>query len=425
MAVDRTVAPEIRPFAKMVIPEQNIEVLANGMTLHTYSGGDQPVCSVNMLIPYSAESLPSQAVPKLLPSMILAGSRSMSADEIDDCLDFCGVRATGHASHNYIQLGANLLTKHSCEIFGLLAEAYSSPSFDSTRLESAKSKLTAKILTTRSKPITLATEELNKLYYGADNFMARVLLPEDVMPVTVQTLKDFHGRIFNPQKIHLFLSGLLDEDIIENARKAFGAINVEAPGEDVSNEKASPVPTPCRATVAAPESFQSAITIGIPSIGRLNPDYIPLRYTVMVLGGYFGSRLMSNIREEKGLTYHISAALLGVSSGSHAQISALCDKSFTDTVIDEIKVELRRLAAEPPVGDELDRLKLHAMTELAETLDNPSNIMGYYVAQQTVGTPADYFEAQQRELKALTSEKISEMASRYLSPEKMITVTTT
>ena len=144
----------------------------------------------------------------------------------------------------------------------------------------------------------------------------------------------------------------------------------------------------------------------------------------MALGGYFGSRLMSNIREDKGLTYHISAVLMGEHNESMALVSALCDKSYTEQVVAEISEELRRLAANPPEGEELSRLKLHAMTDLAEMLDNPANVMSYYITQLLVGTPADYFAAQQQALRALSPEIISDMAARYLTPEKMITVTT-
>lgn len=424
MGIDRTVAPEIRPFERMTIPEQKTETLANGLTLHTYCGGDQPVCRLVILIPYSAGSLRSQALPTLLPAMILAGSRGMTADEIDDRLDFCGVRPSGKATPKYIQLSVNLLTKYSREIFKLLAEVYSAPTFDSTRLEACKNRIIANILTSRSQPITLATEKLNELYYGPGHCMAQVLMPEDVAAVSARDLNEFHNRIFNPAKIQLFLSGLLNEEIIGYAREAFSSLTAESRGEDFTTELANPVATPCSAMVAVPDAFQSAVTIGIPSISRMNPDYIPLRYTVMALGGYFGSRLMSNIREDKGLTYHISAVLMGDSAESLALISALCDKSFTDRVVSEISDELRRLVSNPPAGEELERLKRHAMTELAEILDNPTNVMNYYITRLLVGIPANYFESQQRELIALTPEVISTMASRYLTQDRMITVTT-
>jgi len=142
----------------------------------------------------------------------------------------------------------------------------------------------------------------------------------------------------------------------------------------------------------------------------------------MALGGYFGSRLMMNVREEKGLTYGISSYLLGCREGSYVTIAAQCDCDNTALVIDEIKAEMRRLADNPPQGEELSRLKLHAATSLAEILDTPASIMGYYANRLYVGTPDDYFESQQAAINALSGEIIAEMASRYLQPDMLSVV---
>ena len=170
-----------------------------------------------------------------------------------------------------------------------------------------------------------------------------------------------------------------------------------------------------------PESMQNAIAMGIPAISRHHEDYVPLRLTVMALGGYFGSRLMTNIREEKGLTYGIGAALMGGHEGSHAYISAKCDSNFTDKVISEIKAELVRLASDPPRGEELERLRMHAYVSLLEILDTPKSIMDYYRTMLIAGTPADYLERQLKGITGLSSDVISEMASKYLRPELLRT----
>ncbi len=170
-------------------------------------------------------------------------------------------------------------------------------------------------------------------------------------------------------------------------------------------------------------AFQDAIAAGMPGPDRSHSDYIALRLTVMALGGYFGSRLMLNIREEKGLTYGINAALMGTPEGSMLNIAAQCDGRSTDTVISEIGAEMRRMVTDPPTGEELRRLKLHASTDLAEILDTPTSIMGYYANRLYVGTPDDYFERQQKAIETLSPDIISEMAARYLDPSRLTIVT--
>ncbi|MDE6121522.1 MAG: insulinase family protein, partial [Muribaculaceae bacterium] len=113
----------------------------------------------------------------------------------------------------------------------------------------------------------------------------------------------------NPANIHVFISGLFSDALLETARRVFGALGALSAGETFRIQPYRTENTPQHITVEASESLQSAVAIGIPAVRRDNPHYVPLRIAVMALGGYFGSRLMSNIREDKGLTYNISASL--------------------------------------------------------------------------------------------------------------------
>jgi predicted Zn-dependent peptidase len=175
--------------------------------------------------------------------------------------------------------------------------------------------------------------------------------------------------------------------------------------------------------IEVPGTLQNSLSASIPTISRDHADYINLRLTIIALGGYFGSRLMSNIREEKGLTYGISASLLGMREGAHAQINAQYATGNSQRVIDEVRHELQVLATQPMPDDELTRLKRFIMSNLASTLDSPFSIVDYYQNQVLVGTPNDYFDAQFKCINSLSAETIMRMASQYLNPDDMRIVT--
>ena len=172
-------------------------------------------------------------------------------------------------------------------------------------------------------------------------------------------------------------------------------------------------------TIQKNGSLQSAVAISLPAIARSHPDYNPLRMTVTALGGYFGSRLMSNIREDKGYTYGISAALLGSLDGSYITINAQCDNRHTEALIEEVRKELTDMVRRPLDESELDRLRFNVASDLASTLDSPMTMMDYYELNLTVGTPADYFEARRKTLADITPEKVCEMAGKYLNPDML------
>lgn len=159
--------------------------------------------------------------------------------------------------------------------------------------------------------------------------------------------------------------------------------------------------------------------MSIPAVPRSHPDYNLLRMTVTALGGYFGSRLMMNIREDKGYTYGISSALLGSREGGYIVISAQCDNRYTSALIDETRAELIRMADSPLSDDELKRLKFNVASDLASTLDTPMTMMDYYELRHTIGVPDDYFYARQKALAEITPEIVCEMSRRYLNPDSL------
>jgi predicted Zn-dependent peptidase len=139
----------------------------------------------------------------------------------------------------------------------------------------------------------------------------------------------------------------------------------------------------------------------------------------MALGGYFGSRLMSNIREEKGLTYGISASLCGNYEGAYVEIDAQCDASFVEQVVEESRKEIASLWENPPRDEELHRIKLRVWSSLASIADTPFATSDYYITRRIVGTTDSYFQDQMEALKNLTSHRIAEIAKKHLNPDAL------
>lgn len=111
--------------------------------------------------------------------------------------------------------------------------------------------------------------------------------------------------------------------------------------------------------------------MGLPVIGRENPDFFALKLLCTILGGYFGSRLMSNIREEKGYTYGISSSIAAMRYGSYLTISTQTGTEFTRPLIDEVFAEIDRLRNEPVPTDEFITVQNYLRGDMARTLDSP------------------------------------------------------
>lgn len=402
----------------MSMPAETVEHLANGVTFHRYIGGDQPVCRLTLHFAGGISEM-GEAATKLLLNQLTEGTATRSADDIAEAIDYNGARFATQAQTHFSVTDLFVLTSRMADMLPVLMDMITSPVFPEERLEVSRLRLKNALQTARRDPSAVADLALSPLMLGRDNPLAHVMTEDDIDNVSPSTLKACHRRLVCPARMHAYLSGLADDDAIATVRRFLETIPALGDGYAMELHPAHPEPAGTLVTSPMVSTYQCAISCGIPTIGRQHPDYVPLRFAVMALGGYFGSRLMSNIREDKGLTYGISAAVLGGQDEAHVYVGTLTDNGNADIVIDEIRRELADMAVNPPSGEELERFRTYAMTGLAELLDNPASVMQYYGSQNLVGAPADYFECQQRVLQSLTPDEIARVSRLYLDPEAL------
>lgn len=416
---DRTAVPPVKPFGRMSVPDETVEILPNGLTLHSISGGDQPICKLSIAFGGGTSELGSDVYANLVLSQIIEGSKKKSAAEIADILDYNGARVGVRPQTHHCVLDVWALNERLPQILELLQECLAEPLYPESELEAAKLRTKAAFLSSREDVSVMAGEAFNKLIYGEDHPLAQPLSEQLIDAVNSEALHTKHRELLVPKTAHAFLSGMIDENVSGCVKRFLNGLPSLGHPRSMEVNVIRPQAPGTRSVVTVKNAVQDAVVVGLPTPGRESEDYSSLRLTVMALGGYFGSRLMANIREDKGLTYGIYSSLLGCHEGAYMSVTAQCDSAYTSRVIDEIVAEINSLASNPPRGEELRRLKLFASTSLAEILDTPAGIMGYYAGRLLVGTPADYFARQQAAIESLTPDVISEMASKYIRAEQL------
>lgn len=421
--LDRTIAPQVKPFVHLSMPSQMVERLQNGVTVHHIASGSDPIGQIAVVIDGGTAEARSVPLATAAMSLIPDGSVGRSEEEIADILDFNGARITPRSGDHHSLLLLSFLNNTADKVVPLLVDCLQTPVYDSDKIEVLRLRLQSAYLTNMQNVSWLAEEAFNKELFGAGHPLVDTNTLEKIDSFTRGDLVAWHSRILNPAKIHVFVSGPEgDTSVIEIVQQSFVGIKPLIGDIQVDYQPIEKGIQGRRINVPKEDAVQNAIFAGVPTIDRSHPDYIALRLAVMGLGGYFGSRLMTNIREDKGLTYGISAGLYGTPEGAYVGIGAEFDPSFTDAVISEIDNEIRRMISNPPSGAELERLKLYASTSLAESLESASAIAGYYRSGHVLNLASDYFEQQMKQIATLTSDKISEVIASYYNPTKQITV---
>lgn len=415
-APDRTKAPALRPLGTISLVPPQVYTLANGITLTTVRAGDQPLVRLVVMSDGGRYDFEPISVVPVMGEALREGAGDMSAEQIADIIDYSGARLGSRVSdhHNGIDLIA--LNSRLADLLPVLRAMITAPRFDDRTVDIIRRRQAANRAIQLTRVGVRATTFSKQMIAGHGHIAAALDTPEQIESVSPEMLRACHAATFGSAPLRAYLAGNFDDAVLRSVIDMLESL--PAPGT------ASPVViTPYKPEPAArfddirPDAMQSAVSMTLPAIPREHPDYIPLRLTVMALGGYFGSRLMSNIREEKGLTYGIGASLQGSFEGSFVSIDAQCDAAYVDRVISESMAEIRRLVDNPVDGQELNRLKLKAWSSLASTADSPMSMIDYHITSLVVGTPPDYFTRQLDTLQSLSADTISRMASQYLSAD--------
>ena len=171
-----------------------------------------------------------------------------------------------------------------------------------------------------------------------------------------------------------------------------------------------------------PTAVQSSLRLGCPLVDRSHADFAALKVLVTVLGGYFGSRLMSNIREEKGYTYGISATIASYPFQGYLAIGTETANEYVEACISEVKHEMRRLQDEPIPELELAMVKSYMMGEMCRSYEGAFSLSDAWIFVETAGLEKTFFQILAENIRRVTSVELQDLAVRYLCPDDMVEV---
>ena len=415
-ALDRTTPPPTSPIGRITLPDEQVEILPNGIDFHVVNVGSQQICRLALLRDGGMLDFPDLALAMVTNESSMEQTAHHSGEEMADIIDFNGARIVTRLADNYSVTENVVLNSRLSDILPIIGEIVTEATFNPQSVGMVARKKAATAALQAKQVAYVADDRLAHMIFGPNSPAARNPQPADFENITAEACDECY-KLMNTGRLHAFLGGSFLAAQIEEVRQFLAALpNGNA---DLIRPLTYLPQAPGRIFTPMPDAKQSAVSMGIPTITREHPDYIPLRLSIIALGGYFGSRLMSNIREEKGLTYGISSALLGQPGHAHMSIKAQCDAANVDIVIEESIKEIQALITNPPQGGELRRLKQFVWSQLAASVDSPFGILENYITHLLVRTPDDYFQQQLKALELLSPEIIAEMAAKYLRPDKL------
>ncbi len=415
--LDRSIAPAVTQFPDITLEVPMSEKLSNGVELKVVNYGETDVCQIDVYVGGGYFEQPKRFLTYFESVLLSCGSSCYTAEEVAEQLDFYGASmATAVADHN-IKVSLKTTNKNLPMVLPVFYDCITTPKYLQKELDKRRDKYVADNAVSFERVSLIAASKITEMLYGKNHPLTiepNASLSHDI---TVDDLRNFHSECFAPGNCTLVVSGKVNDEELCQIKQCFEKWEPKAyKGKTGWYVNPQEIKTEI---VQKDGAIQTAVAVAIDAVSREHDDYIPLRILVTALGGYFGSRLMMNIREDKGYTYGISAYLSGRGESGYIGISTECGAQYTMSVLDEIKKEMARLREELIPADELEVVRSHMLSSLVKYLDNAFSIAEYVELVLCNGVYPEYFNEQVVKIKNITPEKLRDMARKYLLEEKM------
>lgn len=351
-------------------------------------------------------------------ALLLAGTKQLTAHDISDKIDFQG----GYVSHDIDKDQASItlygLNDKIDAIFDVFSEGFNTANFPEHELEKLIEIRKNGFNISLEKVNTLCRQEFNKHIFGEKSQYGKVAVLEDFDKVDHQDLLDFYTEFYRNHKPTLFLVGQVDDSFIEKLKDWASKMGTTSPtySSDTFNQ------TKGKITKTKDGAIQTAIRIGHLMIQKNHPDYYKFQILNTILGGYFGSRLMTNIREDKGYTYGIGSGLSVLDDSAYFFISTEVAKEVVDKTLTEIYNEIDKLKNDYIPTDELEKVKNYLLGEFLRHADGPIAMMENFKNIYFNNLSEDYYTDFIHAINYVTAKQLKDLANKYWVKENMLEV---
>lgn len=354
-------------------------------------------------------------VPSLTGQMLNEGTAHFSATELAEAIDYYGCSFMPETGKDNTALHIYAPVRHAIPVTDLLFEMFSSPVFPKNRLDLQLSQRLNNYRIDRQKVRTLALEAFARNIFGGQHPYGTVITESHFREVKPQHLQDFHAKFYTPSNSYFVLGGNIPCDMPEILTRLFGAENISKKISEPAyklrenNEK--------KVFIPVENAVQSAIRIGFATINKQHPDYPLFQLLSFVLGGYFGSRLQRNIREDKGYTYGINSMLVSLADCGYFAIVTEAGASVCTPALKEIYKEIDLLKKKKIGETELNTVKQYLAGEFMRMFDGFTQNISTWRACYDFGMDYSYLKRYYNTIIKATPGQLLDIANRYLIAE--------
>ncbi len=415
--LNRKIMPDIGTIDHIKIPQYETFQLENGVPLHIYKAGTQPVVKLDIVFRGGRTSETQRLAAAAAIKQLREGTTTRTSAEIAEYLDFYG--GTLYPTDSMDSTGFTLycLSKHLESILILVVDLLCNPVFPENELQTYIANSQHGLRIDLDKNDTMAYRIATAAVFGDEHPYGYNSTEEMYGKLTREHLVEYRNENFVAENCFIVASGQIEDTEIA----LFNRFLSQIPKSGVAQKEIIlPAKKPYTDRIlhqSKKKSLQSAICLTRPFVTRTHPDFIDCSILNVVFGGYFGSRLMSNIREDKGYTYGIYSSIGRMKHEGYWLVSAEVGKKVAKKALHEIYFEMERLQNERIGDEEMSLVRNYLMGQYLQQLDgvfSTSNVMRELI---NVDLPMSFYEKTIARIKTISPERLQELAQQYLQKD--------
>jgi zinc protease len=413
---DRSQAPDFQTIQTISIPKAQTLRLDNGLPLHVINVGEQPLVRIECLFQAGTWYEPERATSLFTVKMMNEGTSTRSSRQISEYVDQYGAFIEFNHGVDKITVTVYSLVKYLPEILVLLSDILQDSLFPERELDNLKNITLQTLKVNLEKNAYVANALFRSHLFGENHPYGKSLREEDILSKEPEGLKAFYHQRIRGKSFDIVLAGKVSDKEIGLVNRYLGQLSVSS-ANGLDRPADAQVTTYQPVLVTKEESLQSTIRLGRRLFPRRHPDYARLSVLNEVLGGYFGSRLMKNIREDKGFTYGISSNLAAFQKEGYWLIGTDVKRESTGQTLREIEKEIERLRTEPVDAYELETVRNYMIGSFAGSLNTAFDIADRFKITYFEGLPLDYYDHYIDRVQSVSAADLLELANTYLVRE--------
>lgn len=414
---DRSKAPLIKQVQNIHLPFPNKYILDNGIPVYEINKGTQDIIKIELVFtagrPYESKKLAARSTA----SLIKEGTNKYSSSEISEKVDFYGGTLSTPYNLDTSNIVLYSLNRHLDELLPITAELIKYPEFPQDELDTYIKQSKQKLQVDLQKNDVVAYREITEYIFGKDHPYGYNSIPETYESLNREDLFNHHSQNYTKEGCMIFISGKSTPGIIKKLNEHFGRGLYT--GEPSILTFPGRVPPAQNVKIDHPDSLQTAIRIGRRLFNRKHEDYNAMYLVNTILGGYFGSRLMTNIRENKGFTYNIYSSLDTMYRDGCFYIGTEVSNDLVDATKEEIYKELYLLQTQPVEREELEMVRNYLLGNLLTMLDGPFNTGEMIKTIISEGLSPQALELLVEKIKTISPDEIQHIAQKYFKKEDL------